>query len=89
MDVADYYDHDERELNCMIHSNEPVGGDNIDQQRDGEDGGGRRGSDGEDRDSGWREGDERRQDGDGRQDGDRGDWHQERELGRIRGAGQL
>ncbi len=42
MDLTDYYDHDERELNCMIHSNGPKRsymadphdcGNNIDQQR--------------------------------------------------------
>ena len=94
MDLADYYDHDERELNRMIHSSGPEriymadpqdGGDNTDQQGDGEDGGARRGSDGEYSwkiYGGWREGDERRQDGDGRQDEDRGDWHQERDSGR-------
>ena len=95
MDLADYYDHDERELNRMIHSSGPEriymadpqdGGNNTDQQRDGEGGGARRGFDGEDRDSGWREGDERRQDGDGRQDGDRGDWHQERDSGGHQGG---
>ena len=53
----------------------------TDQQRDGEGGGARRGFDGEDRDSSWREGDERRQDGDGRQDEDRGDWHHGRDSG--------
>ncbi len=61
--LADYYDHDERELNRMIHSSGPEriymadpqdGGDNIDQQRDGEDGGARRGSDSDEGDGGWR-----------------------------------
>jgi hypothetical protein len=58
----------------------------IRKQRDGEDGGARRGSDGKDRDSGWLEGDERRQDGDGRQDGDECDWHQERDSGGYQGG---
>ncbi len=59
MDLADYYDHDERELNHMIHSSGPEriymadpqdGGDNTDQQGDGKDGGARKDSDGEDGD---------------------------------------
>ena len=65
------------------------GGDNTDQQGDGEDGGARRGSDGEylwNIYGGCREGDERRQDGDGRQDGDRGDWHLERDSGGHQGG---
>ncbi len=62
MNLADYYDRDERELNRMIHSSGPEripiyiadlqdGGDNIDQRRDGEDKGARRDSGGEDGDS--------------------------------------
>ena len=82
MDLADYYDHDERELNRMIHSSGPEriymadpqdgGGDTL-QQRDGEDGGARRDSE---TGGGWRRGDEDKDDG---HDGDDGDWPNDRD----------
>ena len=82
MDLADYYDHDERELNRMIHSSGPEriymadpqdgGGDTL-QQRDGEDGGACRDSEtcGD-----WRRGDE---DKDYGHDRDDGDWPNDRD----------
>jgi len=98
MDLADYYDHDERELNRMIHSSGPErmymadpqdGGDNIDKRGDGEDGdvGVRRNSNGEHGDRGnWREDDERGHDGNWQQDGDDGDWYQDRDSGGYQGG---